>query len=91
MIKEENGDELWSDGPNKKRHEDIDASWAKKKGDTFYGYKIHVKVDAKSKIIEIHYASDTSVHDSQAMELLLTEKDKDQTLHADSAYIGPNQ
>ena len=91
MIKDESGDELWKDRPNKKRHKDIDARWTKKNGDTFYGYKNHVKVDAKSKIIGTYYASDASVHDSQALELLLTEKDKDQTLHADSAYTGPNQ
>ncbi len=87
MIKEECGDDLWNDRPNKKRHKDIDARWVKKNGDTFYGYKNHIKVDAKSKIIGTYYASNASVHDSQALELLLTEKDEDQTLHADSAYI----
>jgi len=91
MIKDESGDELWNDSPNKKRHKDIDARWTKKNGDTFYGYKNHVKVDVKSKIIGTYYASDASEHDSEALELLLTEKDKNQTLYADSAYTGPNQ
>ena len=45
----------------------------------------------KSKIIGTYYASDESLHDYQALELLLTEKDKGQTLHADSAYTGPHQ
>ena len=48
IIKEESGDDLWNDRPNKKRHKDIDARWVKKNGDTFYGYKNHIKVDAKS-------------------------------------------
>ena len=91
IIKEESGDDLWNDRPNKKRHKDIDARWTKKNGDTFYGYKNHIKVDAKSKIIGTYYASDASVHDSKALELLLTEKDKGQTLYADSAYTGPYQ
>jgi len=91
IIKEESGDDPWNDRPNKKRHKDIDVCWVKKNGDTFYGYKNHIKVDAKSKIIGTYYASDASVHDSQALELLLTEKDKGQTLHADSAYTGPHQ
>ena len=91
IIKEENGDDLWNDRPNKKSHKDIDARWTKKNGDTFYGYKNHIKVDAKSKIIGTYYASDASVHDSKALELLLTEKDKGQTLYADSAYTGPYQ
>jgi len=67
IIKEESGDDLWNDRPNKKRHKDIDARWVKKNGDTFYGYKNHIKVDAKSKIIGTYYASDASVHDSQAL------------------------
>lgn len=91
MIKDESGDELWNDRPNKKRHKDIDARWTKKNGDTFYGYKNHIKVDAKSKIIGTYYASNASVHDSQALGLLLTEKDKNQTLYADNAYTGTNQ
>lgn len=60
-------------------------------GTPFYGYKNHIKVDAKSKIIGTYYASDASVHDSQALGLLLTEKDKNQTLYADSAYTGSNR
>ena len=91
IIKDESGDDLWNDRPNKKRHKDIDARWVKKNGETFYGYKNNVKVDAKSKIIGTYYVSDASVHDSQVLELLLTEKDENQTLHADSAYTGPNQ
>jgi IS5 family transposase len=91
MIKDESGDDLWNDRPNKKCHKDIDARWTKKNGDTFYGYKNHVKVDAKSKIIGTYYASDASVHDYQALELLLTEKDKGQPIPADSAYTGTNQ
>ena len=91
IIKDEGGDDLWNDRPNKKRHKDIDARWVKKNGETFYGYKNNVKVDAKSKIIGTYYVSDAAVHDSQVLELLLTEKDENQTLHADSAYTGPNQ
>ena len=48
-IKEGNGDELWNDKPNKKKHKDIDARWTKKNGETFFGYKNHAKVDTKSK------------------------------------------
>ena len=63
----------------------------KKNGDTFYGYKNHVKVDAKSKIIGTYYVTDASVHDSQVLDSLLTEKDQGQELFADSAYTGPEQ
>ena len=35
--------------------------------------------------------SDASVHDSQVLEMLITEEDENQPLYADSAYTGPNQ
>ncbi len=47
-IKEGDGDQLWDDEPNKKKHKDVDARWTKKNGETFYGYKNHAKVDTKS-------------------------------------------
>lgn len=90
-IKEGEGNDLWNDKPNKKKHKDIDARWTKKNGETFYGYKNHTKVDTKSKFINTYTITDASVHDSQALDDLLREKDKDQNLHADSAYTGEEQ
>ena len=91
LIKEGRGDELWNDNPNKKRHKDIDARWTKKNNETFYGYKNHAKVDTKSKFIDKYAVTDASVHDSQPLDDLLTEEDKGQDLHADSAYTGEDQ
>ena len=91
MIKEGRGDELWNDKPNKKRHKDVDARWTKKNNETFYGYKNHAKVDAKSKFIDKYRVTDASVHDSQPLADLLTEEDKGQELYADSAYTGLDQ
>ena len=85
------GDGLWNDKPNKKKHKDIGARWTKKNGETFYGYKNHAKVDTKSKFINKYVVTDASVHDSQVLDDLLEEKDKDQELHADSAYTGEEQ
>ena len=90
-IKEGNGDELWNDKPNKKRHKDIDARWTKKNGETFFGYKNHAKVDGKSKFIDNYEVSDASVHDSQPLDDLLTEDDVGQDFFADSAYTGEEQ
>jgi len=90
-IKKGEGDDLWNDKPNKKKHKDIDARWTKKNGETFYGYKNHAKVDTKSKFIKTYKITDASVHDSQVLDDLLDEKDKDQDLHADSAYTGKDQ
>ena len=90
-IKKGEGTDLWNDQPHKKSHKDIDARWTKKNDETFYGYKDHVKVDTKSKLINTYDVTDASVHDSQPVENLLTEKDFGQNLHADSAYTGEIQ
>jgi len=90
-IKKGEGDDLWNDNQNKKKHKDIDARWTKKNGENFYGYKNHAKVDTKSKIINTYLVTDASVHDSQALESLLDEKDKGQDFYADSAYTGQKQ
>lgn len=90
-IKKGEGNELWNDKPNKKKHKDIDARWTKKNGEKFYGYKNHAKVDTKSKIINKYIVTDASVHDSQALDSLIDEKDKGQNLYADSAYTGEKQ
>ena len=90
-IKEGNGDELWNDKPNKKKHKDTDARWTKKNGETFFGYKNHAKVDTKSKFIDNYEVTDASVHDSQPLDDLLTEDDIGQDFHADSAYTGEDQ
>ena len=91
QIKNGQGKDLWNDNLHKKRHKDIDARWTKKNNENFYGYKNHAKVDAKSKFINTYIVTDASVHDSQALDALLNEKDKAQPLYADSAYTGEDQ
>ncbi len=76
---------------NKLRHKDTDAHWTKKNNQNYYGYKNHVKADLGSKLVDNYTVTDASVHDSQALEPLLTEKDKGQALYADSAYTGEGQ
>ncbi|MCI0501043.1 MAG: IS5 family transposase, partial [Epsilonproteobacteria bacterium] len=90
-IKEGEGNELWKDNPNKKKHKDIDARWTKKNGETFYGYKNHAKVDTRSKFIDKYKVTDASVHDSQPLDDLLTENDMGQDFFGDSAYTGEEQ
>jgi IS5 family transposase len=83
--------EEWKANPHKLCQKDIDARWTKKNFVTFFGYKNHIKADTKTKLIENFIVTDASVHDSQAVDELLTEKDKDQPLYADSAYGGEEQ
>ncbi len=90
QIKEGKRPEGWDAPENKNRvpHKDTDARWTKKNNQSYYGYKDHVKVDAKSKLITKYRVTDASVHDSQTLKELLDEADKGKTVHADSAYTG---
>jgi IS5 family transposase len=90
-IKEGKTPEQWDKEPNKKCQKDVDARWTKKNNQTYYGYKNHAKVDNKHKFIDTYTTTDASVHDSQALDELLTEKDQGQDLWADSAYTGKEQ
>ncbi|GHT06291.1 IS5 family transposase ISMac22 [Bacteroidia bacterium] len=87
-IKAGEGSGLWHENLYKKRHKDIDARWRAKNDETYYGYKGHAKGDTKSKLIKKYKVTDASVHDSQATEDLLEERDQGQPLYADSAYSG---
>jgi len=88
-IKEGKVPEEWEkeENANKKRQKDTDARWTKKNEEIHYGYKDHVKVDKKSKMIIKYTATGASVHDSQELKNLI-ESDKDKTIYADSAYTG---
>jgi IS5 family transposase len=90
-IKKGEGNDLWNDQPNKKKHKDIDARWTKKNGEKYFGYKNHAKVDSRSKFIKKFAVTDASVHDSQPLDDLLDKSDKGQPLYADSAYTGDKQ
>ena len=69
---------------SKGRQKDCEARWAKKNDETHYGWKNHIKADAKSKLITAQVTTDASVHDSQTFKQLVTEED--QRVLADSAY-----
>ena len=90
-IKFGNTPESFKENSNKKSQKDLDARWTKKNNVSYYGYKNHVKVDTKSKLIVKYEVTDASVHDSQVLENLLDEKDADEDFNGDSAYSGENQ
>ena len=91
QIKKGETPSSFQDNPHKSSQKDVDARWTKKNNVNFYGFKDHVKQDAKSKLITKYVITDASVHDSQATELLLDETDRDEPFFADSAYTGEPQ
>jgi len=92
QIKSGEVPESFTKNQHKFSQKDTDARWVKKNEISYYGYKNHIKIDTKSKIITKYTVTDASVHDSKETENLLDiSKDKGQDLHADSAYTGAEQ
>jgi len=69
---------------NKLSQKDTDARWVTKYKTREYGYKDHISVDQKTKVITNYEVTSSSTHDSQVIENLIDENDN--TLYADSAY-----
>jgi len=72
---------------NKKAQKDINARWVTKNKRRHYGYKNHIKIDKKSKIITRYRVTDAAVHDSRELANLIDKK-KDKRIYGDSAYTG---
>ena len=66
---------------------DTDARWITKNKERHYGYKDHIKIDKKSKIIVKYEVTSAEVHDSQKFKNLV-ERKKDLRMYGDSAYTG---
>jgi len=88
-IKEGNVPAEWEEEGNKhkKAQKDVDARWATKNKEKHFGYKNHIKIDKKSKIITKYRTTSAEVHDSQELKNLI-EVGKDKRLYGDSAYTG---
>lgn len=91
QIKKGETPESFDEKPHRKAQKDVDARWVKKNNVNYFGYKNHVKSDAKSKLITKYMVTDACVHDSNATEPLLDENDKGEPFYADSAYTGEPQ
>jgi IS5 family transposase len=78
--------EGWVDKPTKFRQKDTDARWTKKHGKSHYGYKNHINVDRRHKLVRCYHVTTASVHDSQALEAVLDADNTASDVWADSAY-----
>ena len=76
----------WKTEPNKLAQKDCDARWTKKHGRSYFGYKNHINVDARYKLIRRYGVSDASVHDSREFNYLLDKANTSRNVFADSAY-----
>ena len=76
----------WEDEPAKRRQKDVDARWTKKHGKSHYGYKNHVNVDRRHKLVRRYHVSDAAEHDSQVLDDILDGDNTALGVWADSAY-----
>jgi IS5 family transposase len=72
--------------PARGRQKDSDARWVTKNGQRHYGYKNHINVDVKYKLIRRYTVTDAATHDSQAIDDLLDEQNTNRDVYGDSAY-----
>jgi len=84
QIKDGGTPEGWDE--NKRRQKDVDARWTEKNGKSFFGYKNHIAVDVKYKLIRGYMVTDAAEHDSNVFEKLLDGKNTSRDIWADSAY-----
>lgn len=78
--------EDWADKPAKRSQKDTDARWTRKHGKSHYGYKNHVNVDRKHKLVRRYHVSNAAMHDSRAVDHLLTRGNTGSGVWADAAY-----
>jgi IS5 family transposase len=78
--------EAWEGKPEKARQKDVDARWVQKNDINYYGYKNHICIDVKHKLIRAWAVTDAARHDSQVVEELIDESNTSSELWADSAY-----
>lgn len=65
---------------------DRDASYSKKRNETYFGYKNHVNIDRRHKFVRVYNVETAAPHDSQFFEPLLDPTNSSLDLWADSAY-----
>jgi IS5 family transposase len=78
--------ESWTEKSAKRAQKDSDARWTKKHGQSHFGYKNHVNVDRRHKLVRRYRVTAASVHDSQVVEDILDPDNTASSVWADSAY-----
>ena len=84
QIKEGKIPEDWSEA--KTRQKDTHARWSARSHKHAYGYKNHISIDARHKLIRDYAVTDAAVHDSQVLGKLLDETNSSRDVWADSGY-----
>ena len=78
--------EEWQENPAMLRQKDTDARWTMKNDVAHYGYKNHINIDHRFKIIRAYDVTSAARHDSMVFDNLLDPGNSCADLWADSAY-----
>lgn len=72
--------------PASKRQKDDEATWTKKNGKSYFGYKNHINIDVKHGFIRSYAVSTAKTHESVVFEALLENTELSGPVYGDSAY-----
>lgn len=70
----------------RQQRETNNAHWTKKHGKSFFGYKDHINVDNKHKLIQCWEVTLANPHDGHLLEKLLDPDNSSADVYADGAY-----
>jgi len=73
--------------PSKRRQKDLDATWTKKHGKSYYGYKLTVNADKRYKLVRKLKVTTASEHDTLHLEDVLDDGNTSRDLYADKGYV----
>ncbi len=85
LIKSGKTPKAFRENRHKKAQKDLDARWTQKNNINYYGYKNHVVIDERFKLIRSFEVTSANVHDSTPAKELLAGSIADE-LFGDSAY-----
>jgi IS5 family transposase len=90
QIKNGEVPESLSKNPHVLSQKDLEARWAKKGSETYFGYKEHDLIDEGYKFVRDYAVTDASVHDSIPFPSVVPDEPAypDQEVFGDSAYAG---
>ncbi len=84
-IKQGETPQGWDGQPAKRRQKDIDARWTKKHGKSHYGYKNHISMDNRHKLVR-RYTVTNAARRSGELDAVLDPHNTSSRVWADSAY-----
>lgn len=84
IIKEGATPAKWS--PSKRRQKDTTASWTKKHGKSYFGFKVNANVDNRYKLIRKITVCTASSHDTNHLEDVIDDSNTAKDIYADKGY-----